>query len=92
MDSLTHEAVALIAEEFFTDEAEVLEIGFLPKFLLFTYVRFDEYSLRLLPLHRLCAFRGVHFRHLSTGVPVCFKEYIVGILFSVPLRSYTLAR
>ena len=76
-------------------------IGFLSQFLLFIYVGLTYWSIppcvlrgvhRWLPLHRLCAFRGVHFRHLSTGVPVCFKEYIVGILFSVPLRNYTLAR
>ena len=38
VESFTHEAVALIAKDFFTDEAEELEIGFLSKFLLFTYV------------------------------------------------------
>ena len=54
-ESLTHVAVALIAEEFFTDEAEELEIGFLSKFLLFNYVGltywsippFEEYICRL---------------------------------------------
>ena len=51
-------------------------------------VRFEEHSLRLLPLHSVCAFRGLHFRHLSTGVPVCFKEYItVEELFSHALRG-----
>ena len=70
MDSLTHEAVALIAEEFFTDEAEVLEIGFLPKFLLFTYVGLIYWSIPP------CVLRGVH-----RWLPLYLEDYIFGIRF-----------
>ena len=108
VESLTHEAVALIAEEFFIDEAEELEIGFLPKFLLFTYVGLIYWSTppcvlrgvhRWLPLHRPCALRGVLSPFAITTSSLCLSRstfsasiYWSTCVFSVPLRSYTLAR
>ena len=76
-ESLTHVAVALIAEEFFIDEAEELEICFLPKFILFIYGGLTYWSMSIAfispYLRRLhhsrqfvmaissLALRGVHF-------------------------------
>ena len=82
-ESLTHVAVALIAEEFFTDEAEELEIGFLSKFLLFIYVGFTYWSIppcvlqgvhRWLPLHRPCALRGVLSSFATTTSSLCLSR------------------